>query len=138
MSYLSFQQRQINKSIANKKWSAKNKKHLYELNRALRQKNKERYCEYSKKHYQKNKEKILAKIHKWRKDHPEEYRSKSHSSYLKAKYRIAEYLPELRKKSKCVGCECILKVENTMVCDWCLQNYPHKYKEDASIEFQNK
>lgn len=79
----------------------------------------EKVREYRRKEYLKNRDYYIKKSKAWRIANRIRYNAKCSELYKK---RMA-----WRRRPKCMGCECILKENESLVCSWCLYTYPYKY-----------
>lgn len=121
--YLSAGERHENKLELQRKWRAKNKERVNAYARKYakirREVRPDLVKAYKQKQYLIHREYYLEKARQWRLNNKERYNAKLRDCYQKRK--------AYRNKPKCIGCECILKEHENMVCTWCLCTYPHKY-----------
>lgn len=127
--YLSAGERHEHKLELQRKWRAKNiekvRKYARDGMKRRRMDFPEQVRAYKKQQYLKHRDYYIQKSKEWRLNNRLRYNAKLREIYK----RTVEY----RKRPKCVGCECILKENEKLVCLWCIYTYPHKYKHICKI-----
>lgn len=110
-----------------RKWRESNPEKARELYRKSakrrREQRPEEAREYRRKEYLKNAEYYREKSRLWRLNNRERFLEQQKMVNKKRK----EYTESFKNKSRCMGCECLLKENEKMVCSWCIFTYPHKY-----------
>lgn len=123
MLYLTVYERQQNKLELQRKWRTKNREKVNAYARKYakikREVRPDLIKEYKHVQYLKHRDYYIEKSRQWRLKNRERYNAKLRELYKKTK--------EHRNKTKCLGCESILKENEKLVCTWCISTYPHKY-----------
>lgn len=121
--FLSVGERHQKKLEIQRIWRAKNREKVNAYGRKQmkeRRKNfPEQIKEYKQKQYLIHRDYYIEKSRQWRLNNRERYNAKLRECYQKRKVQ--------RNKSRCVGCESILKEHEKLVCAWCVSTYPHRY-----------
>lgn len=127
--YLTAGERHENKLEIQRKWREKNREKVRQYAREgmkrRRENSPQKVKEYKLLQYEKHRAYFIEKSRLWRIGNRERYNMKARELYEKR--------TEYRNRQRCLGCECILKEKDTLLCTWCLYTYPGKYDKLVSI-----